>query len=64
MNLFYKIAKMEQQRIGKPVHVDHIYPLNSDWVCGLHCEQNMQLLIAADNIAKSNHYSLEHEGMR
>ena len=64
MNIFYKIAKLEQKRIGQPVHVDHIYPLNSDWVCGLHCEHNMQLLIAKDNIVKSNHYSLEHNGVK
>ena len=64
MNLFYKIAKLEQERTGKMVHVDHIYPLKSDWVCGLHNEFNMQLLFAEDNIRKSNHYSLEYQGMK
>lgn len=64
MNLFYRLAKLEQQRLGQPVHVDHIYPLKSEWVCGLHCEQNMQLLLAKDNMRKNNHYSLEHEGMK
>ena len=62
MNLFYRFAKIESERTGKHVHVDHIYPLNSKWVCGLHCEDNMQLLFAEDNIRKSNHYSFEHEG--
>lgn len=66
MNLFYKIAKLEQERTGKAVHVDHIYPLKSDWVCGLHNEFNMQLLFAEDNIRKGNkdHYSFEHEGQK
>ena len=67
MNLFYKMAKLEQERTGRAIHVDHIYPLVSDWVCGLHCEDNLQLMFAEDNIRKGNkrnHYSLEHGGIR
>jgi hypothetical protein len=64
MNLFYKLAKIEQVRTGKAVHVDHIIPIISDVVCGLHCEDNMQLLFAEYNLKKSNHYSLEHESVK
>lgn len=60
MNLFYKIAKLEQERTGRKVHVDHIYPLKSSWVCGLHNEHNMQLLFAEDNIRKGNKNVLVH----
>ncbi len=49
MNEIYKSADGE-------FHVDHIIPLTSKYVSGLHTEDNLQLLPAKDNIVKGNRY--------
>ena len=56
IKLWYKLAQIEEKRTGRKVHVDHIVPLKGKDVCGLHCEDNMQLLFAEDNIRKNNSF--------
>ena len=51
-----KIAALYKEAKEKGLTVDHIVPLSSRLVCGLHCEQNMQLLSAEDNRKKGNSF--------
>lgn len=53
---WYFAATVAERDTGYAWHVDHIVPLNSPLVCGLHWEGNLQLLPGALNIEKSNTY--------
>jgi len=50
----YDLARMRTKTLGFKWHVDHIVPLQSEIVCGLHCENNLQVVPAFYNLTKGN----------
>lgn len=51
---FYNLARKLTDESGVPHEVDHIVPLKSEVVCGLHVPWNLQVVTRAKNRAKFN----------
>lgn len=56
IDTFFTIADAKRKETGQSWHVDHIVPLKSSLVCGLHVEHNLQVIPGPENDSKGNRY--------
>ena len=54
MRAIYNESVRISRETGLKRHVDHIIPINSKLVCGLHCETNLRIISATANMQKHN----------
>lgn len=59
INTTYKKCQNLTERTNIKHQVDHIIPLNSKLVCGLHCKDNLQILTAVDNNKKKCNFQTD-----
>lgn len=52
----YELRVLRDKVLNIKHNVDHIVPLQSEFVCGLHCSANLQILTFLENMVKGNRH--------
>lgn len=63
MRALYLLAAQMTRTTGEPYVVDHIYPLRSEIVCGLHVPWNLRVMTREANLRKSNNMPDDSEAL-
>jgi 5-methylcytosine-specific restriction endonuclease McrA len=56
---YYIVCQNMTKLEGIKYEVDHIIPIQHPLVCGLHVENNLQIITEEENISKSNKFDLD-----
>lgn len=56
-SIYAACTRLNKEHGPDSYHVDHVVPLNHDLVCGLHTPDNLRVIPASENRAKSNLFS-------
>lgn len=63
MRSIYQIAITMSKMSGEHYVVDHIWPLRSEFVCGLHVPWNLRVITQSQNLTKSNSLPSDEEAL-
>lgn len=55
----YEESRRISAESGIKHNVDHVIPIRGNLVCGLHVPENMRIILASENVRKSNKYEVE-----
>lgn len=52
IDIYEKMYRLNRESGARTFHIDHIIPLHGETICGLHCEDNLRLVMGKENMTK------------